>query len=146
MIKRFKYFIVDASALPKIIIKVAEAKRLLETGEALSVNEATQRMEISRSAFYKYKDAIRPFNDMLNGRIVNFQIMMKDEPGNLSSMLNHFARCGANILTSNQNIPSGGIAVVNVGADASGVGMSMEEMLELIRSEKGVVRCEILAG
>ena len=61
MIKRFKYFIVDASALPKIIIKVAEAKRLLETGEALSVNEATQRMEISRSAFYKYKDAIRPF-------------------------------------------------------------------------------------
>ena len=103
-------------------------------------------MEISRSAFYKYKDAIRPFNDMLNGRIVNFQIMMKDEPGNLSLMLNHFARCGANILTINQNIPSGGIAVVNVGADASGVGMSMEEMLELIRSEKGVVRCEILAG
>lgn len=146
MIKRFKYFIVDASALPKIIIKVAEAKRLLETGEALSVNEATQRMEISRSAFYKYKDAIRPFNDMLNGRIVNFQIMMKDEPGNLSLMLNHFARCGANILTINQNIPSGGIAVVNVGADASGVGMSMEEMLELIQSEKGVVRCEILAG
>lgn len=145
MSKRFKYFIVDASALPKIIVKVAEAKRLLESGEAASVNEATQKVGISRSAFYKYKDAVRPFND-INSRIVNFQIRMKDEPGNLSSMLNHFARCGANILTINQNIPSGGIAVVNVGADVSGVGMSLVEMIELIGGDKGVFHCELLTG
>ena len=70
-----KYFIVEASAMPEIFRKVAEAKRLLETGEERTVNSAAQAMNISRSAFYKYRDAVRPFNDMLHGRIVTFQVL-----------------------------------------------------------------------
>lgn len=139
-----QYFIVEARALPEIFLKVAEAKRLLETGEAGTVNQATNQVGISRSAFYKYKDSVRPFNDMLNGRIVNVQILLKNEPGVLSSVLNDFARCGANILTINQSIPAGGGAVVSVGAETSGLTMTTEEMLELVSEEKGVVRCEIL--
>ena len=98
------YFIVESSALPEIFLKVAEAKRLLETGEVDTVHLATRRVGISRSAFYKYKDAVRPFNDMLHGRIVTFQILLKDEPGILSGVLNVFAGTGVNILTINQNI------------------------------------------
>lgn len=75
-----KYYIVEANALPEIYLKVAEAKRLMETGEVATVNAATQRVGISRSAFYKYRDAIRPFQDMLHGRIVTLQIMLRDEP------------------------------------------------------------------
>ena len=82
------YFIVESSALPEIFLKVAEAKRLLETGEVDTVHLATRRVGISRSAFYKYKDAVRPFNDMLHGRIVTFQFLLKDEPGVLSAVLN----------------------------------------------------------
>ena len=92
-----KYFIVEASALPEIFRKVAEAKRLLELGEAETVHQATEMVGISRSAFYKYKDAVRPFNDMLHGRIVTFQVRLRDEPGVLSSVLNSFALSGANI-------------------------------------------------
>ncbi len=103
-----QYFIVDADALPEIFLKVAEAKRLLETGESGTVNQAARRVGISRSAFYKYKDSLRPFNDMLNGRIITFQILLKNEPGVLSAVLNIFARSGANILTINQSIPAGG--------------------------------------
>ena len=86
-----KYFIVEASALPEIFRKVAEAKRLLELGEAETVHQATEMVGISRSAFYKYKDAVRPFNDMLHGRIVTVQVRLRDEPGVLSSVLNSFA-------------------------------------------------------
>lgn len=144
--KSSQYFIVEASALPEVFLKVSEAKQLLEVGEAQTVNQAAQRVGISRSAFYKYKDAIRPFNDMGNGRIVTFQIMLKNKPGVLSAVLNNFARCGANILTINQGVPAGGSAVVNIGAETSGLVMTTEEMLSQVAGEAGVVRCEILAG
>jgi chorismate mutase len=140
------YFIVKSDALPEVFLKVAEAKRLLETGEVDTVNLATQRVGISRSAFYKYKDALRPFNDMLHGRIVTFQILLKDEPGVLSSVLNIFAQTGGNILTINQGIPVSGCAVVNIGAETSGLAVSMEELLALALKVPGVLRCEILAG
>ena len=102
-----KYFIVEAEALPEIYRKVARAKQALELHEAATVNEAAKLAGISRSAFYKYKDAVRPFNDMMNGHIVTFQVMLRDEPGVLSAILNIFARSGANILTINQSIPTG---------------------------------------
>ena len=140
------YFIVEATALPEVFIKVAEAKRMLETGEVDTVNLATRRVGISRSAFYKYKDAVRPFNDMLHGRIVTFQILLKDEPGVLSSVLNIFAQTGGNILTINQGIPVSGCAAVTIGAETSGLAVSMEELLAMALRVEGVLRCEILAG
>ena len=141
-----KYYIVEASALPEIFRKVAEAKRLIETGEAETVHQATAITGISRSAFYKYKDAVRPFNDMLNGRIVTFQIRLRDEPGVLSSVLNSFAVSRANILTINQGIPSSGCALVNIGAETSGLVMPVEELMLQTEALKGVIKCEIVAG
>ena len=141
-----KYFVVEAQALPEVFLKVAEAKRMLETGEVETVNRATQLAGISRSAFYKYKDAVRPFNNMLHGRIITFQIMLKDEPGVLSAVLNIFARSGGNILTINQGIPVSGCAVVNIGAETSGMEQSVEELIAHVREQPGVLRSEILAG
>ncbi len=146
MSKLPSYFIVESSALPEVFLKVAQAKCLLDTGEVETVNQATQRVGISRSAFYKYKDALRPFNDMLHGRIVTFQILLKDEPGVLSSVLNIFAQTGGNILTINQGIPVGGCAAVNIGAETSALAVSMEELLDRALKVDGVLRCEILAG
>ena len=141
-----KYFIVEAAALPEIFRRVAETKRLLETGEAGAVNQAVRRVGISRSAFYKYKDAIRPFNDMLHGRIVTFQIVLKDEPGVLSAVLNIFASTGGNILTINQSIPVSGCAAVTIGAETSGLRISMEELLEQLLQVDGVLRGQVLSG
>lgn len=141
-----KYFIVEASAVPEIFRKVAEAKRLLETGEETTVNNAAKAVGISRSAFYKYKDAVRPFNDMLHGRIVTFQILLKDEPGILSGALNIFAEIGINILTINQSLPVNGCAVVTMTAETSTLQRSLEEVLRDVSSGTGVLRCEILAG
>ena len=119
---------------------------MLETGEADTVNLATRTVGISRSAFYKYKDAVRPFNDMLHGRIVTFQILLKDEPGVLSAVLNIFAQSGGNILTINQGIPVNGCAAVTIGAETSSLELSLEDLLAHAMEVDGVVRCEILAG
>ena len=141
-----KYFIVEAASMPEIFRKVAEAKRLLETGEETTVNNAAQAVGISRSAFYKYKDAVRPFNDMLHGRIVTFQLLLKDEPGRLSQCLNIMAGTGVNILTINQSIPVNGCAIVTMTAETSQLRQTLEEVLGQVSSKPGVIRCEILAG
>ena len=146
MSKAPNYYIVDAEALPEIFRKVVDARRMLDTGEAETVNQAVQLAGISRSAFYKYKDAVRPFQDMLHGRIVTFQIMLKDEPGILSHVLNLFAGSGANILTINQGIPINGCAVVTVNAETSGLEGSLQELLARLNRAEGVLRGEILAG
>jgi chorismate mutase len=96
-----KYYIIEASALPDVFLKVAEAKRLLETGEVTTVNEATRRTGISRSAFYKYRDTILPFQNMMTGRIITFQMLLHDEVGLLSKILDIFTEAKANIITIN---------------------------------------------
>ncbi len=140
------YFIVQADAMPEVFRRVAEAKRLLETGEETTVNGAAKAAGISRSAFYKYKDMVHPFNDMLHGRIVTFQVHLKHEPGVLSGVLNVFAGTGMNILTINQSVPVNGCAVVTITAETSALSGSLEEMLNRAESAEGVIRCEILAG
>ena len=141
-----KYFIVEAEAMPEIIRKVARAKQLLEMGEETTVNAAARAVGISRSAFYKYKDTVRPFNDMLHGRIVTVQVMMRDEPGVLSGVLNVFAGTGANILTINQNIPVNGVALVTITAETSALLQPVDELLAQGNSTPGVLKCEVLAG
>ena len=86
-----KYFIVEASAMPEIYRKVAQAKNLLETGEATTVNAAARAVGISRSAFYKYRDAVMPFRNMMTGRIITIQLLIHDKVGLLSSILDVFA-------------------------------------------------------
>ena len=141
-----KYYIIEASALPEVFLKVAEAKRLLSTGEAATVNEATKMTDISRSAFYKYRDAILPFQNMKTGRVITFQFMLHDEPGVLSNMLTAFAKQEANILTINSIIPSNGCALVTISAETSDVSVSLDELLHQLGSAPGVIKAEVLAG
>ena len=146
MAKAIKYYIVAAEALPEIFVKVAEAKRMMQTGEADTVGAATKLAGISRSAFYKYKDAVQPFNDMKAGHIITFYAMLKDNPGVLNNVLSIFAGSGANILTINQSIPTNGCAAVTVSAETSEMELSLEELMAQVSSAEGVVKFEILAG
>lgn len=141
-----KYYLVEADILPEIFMKVMETKELLQTGECRTVGEAVARVGISRSAFYKYKDAITPFQDLRRGRILTFHVLLRDQTGLLSSVLGLFARCGANILTINQSIPVNGCATITISAETSGLTETMETFMDTLRSSEGVLRAEILAG
>lgn len=146
MTKNPKYYIVEASALPEVFLKVAEAKRLLSTGEANTVNEATRITGISRSAFYKYRDAVLPFQNMMTGRIITFQFLVHDEPGMLSNILNKFAEYNANILTINSIVPTNGCAVVTISAETMDLTVALEDMLREMSHTPGVIKAEVLAG
>ena len=141
-----KYYIVEASALPEVFLKVAEAKRLLSTGEAATVNEATRMADIGRGAFYKYRDSVLPFQNMMTGRIITFQLLLHDKPGLLSNVLEIFALKKANIITINSIVPTNGTAVVTISAETMDLTVQLEELLHDLRLCAGVIKAEVLAG
>ena len=141
-----KYYIVEASALPEVFLKVAEAKRLLSTGEVSTVNEATRITGISRSAFYKYRDAVMPFQHIRSSRIITFQMLLHDEPGALNNLLTILADHRANIMTINSIVPTNGSAVVTISAETANLELPLEDLLQLLRQVHGVIKADILAG
>ena len=112
MDKSGKYYIVKERALPEVLLKVVEAKRLIDSEKAMTVQEATDATGISRSSFYKYKDDIIPFHENVHGRTITLSIQLDDEPGLLSGILGKIADYHANILTIHQAIPINGVASV----------------------------------
>ncbi len=115
--ERNRYYVVRDKALPEILQKVADAKRLLETDQTLTVQEAAERVGLSRSSFYKYKDDIAPFSDNTRGKTITLVIQMQDEPGLLSDLLKVVSDYRANILTIHQAIPVNGMATVTLSAE-----------------------------
>ena len=146
MDKGAKYYIVEASALPEVFLKVAEAKRLLQTGEASTVNDATRITGISRSAFYKYRDAVLPFQNMMTGRIITFQFMLQDQKGLLSTLLTVFADHKANIQTINSIVPTNSCALVTITAETIDIDIPLEELLRKTSQLPGIIKAEVLAG
>ena len=141
-----QYYIVEASALPEVFLKAAETKRLLSTGEASTVNEATRMTDISRSAFYKYRDAVLPFQNMMTGRNITFQLLIHDEKGLLSELLVLLANANANIISINSIIPTNGTAIVTITAETKELNITIEEIMAQLSGTHGVVKAEILAG
>jgi len=139
-----KYYVVEEAALPEVFLKVAEAKRLLSTGEAATVNDAARMTGISRSAFYKYRDSIVPFRQMLGGRVVTFQLLLQDEVGALFKLLPVFVDHKANIQTINSIVPTNGCAVVTISAETIHLTVPVEELLLHLRQTPGVVKADIL--
>ena len=146
MTSKPRYYLVEESALPEVFLKVAETKRLLSTGEATTVNEATRMTDISRSAFYKYRDSVLPFQNMMTGRIITFQLLVHDEPGRLSEILAIFAEANANIMTINSIVTTNGTAVITISASTLDLNISIEDLMAKLNTTRGVVKADILAG
>lgn len=146
MAKDSKYYIVEASALPEVFVKVAETKRILSVGEASTVNEATKITGISRSAFYKYRDSVMPFQSLMTGRLITFQFRLRDEPGALNSIITLFTQNKANLMTINSTIPTNGVALVTISAETTGLTVSLEDLMLQFHEAPGVVNAEIMMG
>lgn len=132
-------------AVPEVLLKVVEAKRLLETGKVHTVNEAADQAGISRSSFYKYKDDIFPFHENSRGTIITLTFQMEDEPGLLSDVLKIIAQFGANILTIHQSIPINGVASLSLSMQVLPTTGNVSDMLEELRGQQGVMHVKILA-
>ena len=145
MEEKTKYFVLKKKAVPEVLLKVVEAKKLLESGRAESVQEATDMVGISRSSFYKYKDDIFPFHDNAKGKTITIVMQMDDEPGLLSLVLRIVADCHANILTIHQSIPVNGIASLTLSVDVLPDTKNVSQMIENIEQQEGIHYLKILA-
>lgn len=142
--KSEQYYIVKKKALPEVLLKVVEAKHLLDSEKALTVQEATEQVGLSRSSFYKYKDDILPFHENARGKTLNVILQVDDQTGILSSILTQIAKCKANILTIQQSIPIGGIASVALGFEILPESVGVDTLLEELRAIPGVHYLKIL--
>lgn len=131
MEQKKKYYVVNQKALPEVLLKVVEAKKLLESGRCATVQEAAEQVGISRSSFYKYQDDIFLYHDNSKGKTITIVMQMDDEPGLLAEVLQVIAKYRVNILTIHQSIPVKGIATLTLSADVlpstGDVGMMMVE-------------------
>ena len=141
-----KYFVVKQKAVPEVLSKVVEAKRLLESERVSTVQEATDRVGISRSSFYKYKDDVFPFHDNAKGKTITFMIQMDDEPGLLSDVLHIVADYQANILTIHQTIPVNGVASLTLCIDILPTTGNSMSLFTDIENLEGVHYMKILAS
>ncbi len=140
-----EYYIVDREALPEVYGQVVEAKRLLASGKADTVQEAVDMVGISRSSFYKYKDMIEPFTDMVRRKTVTIAAKLEDMPGVLPKFLLVLEEAGVNILTIHQAIPINGLADVSLSMEVLEEAWRIDEIMAALRSAVGVHEIQILA-
>ena len=145
MSEKKKYYVVTGKAVPEVLLKVVEAKKLLDAEKVLSVQEATDQVGISRSSFYKYKDDIFPFHENAKGRTITMMMQMDDEPGALSEVLGKVAEYNANILTIHQSVPINGIASLTMSIEVLPTTKDLSEMMEQMESQKEIHYVKILA-
>ena len=140
-----KYFVVRERAVPEVLLKVVQAKKLLDSEKVSTVQEAAEQTGISRSSFYIYKDDIFPFHDSTQGKTVTLSMQIEDEPGLLSDVLQVIAQFGANILTIHQSIPINGVAALSISVQVLQTTKDISEMLDAMEKRTGVHSVKILA-
>ena len=145
MSEKTSFFVLKEKAVPEVLLKVVEAKRLLDSGKVESVQDATEAVGISRSSFYKYKDDIFPYHENQKGKTITMVIQLDDEPGLLSIVLKTIADFHANILTIHQSIPVNGIASLSLSIDVFPTTGNVEDMKNSIESVQGIHYAKILA-
>lgn len=145
MEEQTKYFVLKQKAVPEVLLKVVQAKRLIESERGMTVQEATERVGISRSSFYKYKDDIFPFYDNAKGRTITLVLQMDDERGLLSDILHIVAVYKANILTIHQSIPVNNVASLTLSVEVRPDTGNISRMVEEMEEQKGIHHVKIIA-
>ncbi len=139
-----RFFLVREDLLPASILKTALAKEMLDKGEASTVAQAVERVGLSRSAFYKYRDGVYSFNRFLPGEAVTLALVLEHRGGVLSGVLGELAAAGANIITIHQGVPVYGLADVTVTFDASGLKAALDRLVGRLRELDGVRKADLV--
>lgn len=139
-----RFYLVREKALPEVLLKVVEAKRLLDSERVMTIQEATDAVDISRSSFYKYKDDVLPFHETMRGKTINLMLQVDDTPGLLTKVLARVAKSHANILTIHQTIPIGGIASITLGIEMLPESGELQNMIDGMKETEGVHYIKIL--
>ncbi len=94
-------------------------------------------MDISRSAFYKYKDSV--FDAENSNEVITVLATLLDETGALQSLLAGISEAGGSVVTISQSKPENGAAQVEVSVRTGTMQMSVDEMLNRLSRQRTVV-------
>lgn len=141
-----QFYLVREDMLPDAMLKTVEVKKLLDSGKGYKVNEAVEEVDLSRSAFYKYKDGIFPFHTMVKEKIITLSIHLEDQSGALSKLLSMVAETGANVLTINQTIPLQGRATITLTVETAAMAQDVTVLLNRIERMESVVKVELIGS
>ena len=144
MTEKSTFYLVKEEILPEAIKKTIKVKEVLKRGEVKTINEAVEKMGLSRSAYYKYKDFVFPFYEASREKIISLSILLEHNAGVLSRVLNTIADDGGSILTINQGIPLQGVANTTLSIETKDLLVDMEALLDKLRMIDGVKRLEVL--
>ena len=142
--KKDKFYLVNEVILPEAIKKTIKVKSILQLGEAKTINEAVEKMDLSRSAYDKYKDYVFPFYELSQGKIVSINALISNESGMLSNILRIIADYNGSVLTINQNLPLQGVAHVNISFETKELTLPVEDVLHEVRQLEGVIKVELI--
>lgn len=146
MKNREEFYLVRADILPEAMQKTLEAKALLDSGKVKKINEAVMAVDLSRSAFYKYKDGIFPFHTMVKEKIMTLSIHLEDRSGTLSRLLSVVAEAGSNVLTINQTIPLQGRATITLSIETASMVIEIDKLVKQIQQLDAVEKVELIGS
>ncbi|MCT8139520.1 ACT domain-containing protein [Anaerobacillus sp. CMMVII] len=141
-----EFYLVRADILPEAMQKTLEAKALLDSGKVKKINEAVQAVDLSRSAYYKYKDGIFPFHTMVKEKIMTLSIHLEDRSGTLSKLLSVVAEAGSNVLTINQTIPLQGRATITLSIETASMNIEVDKLVKQIQQLDAVEKVELIGS
>jgi chorismate mutase len=141
-----EFYLVKADILSEAMQKTLEAKALLDSGKAKKISEAVQAVDLSRSAFYKYKDSIFPFHTMVKEKIITLSIHLEDRSGTLSRLLSVVAEAGSNVLTINQTIPLQGRATITLSIETASMSIEIDKLVKQIQQLDFVEKVELIGS
>ncbi len=140
-----KYFLVNADILPDVYARVIEAKKLLASGDAANATQAAKLAQISRSAYYKYKDGVFEYNSEVSKDMVTLSMKLEDTKGVLSAITNELYMVGANVLSINQEIPQNGVADVTLTMFVADMTVDVSVLVNKLRTVSGVKTIQIVS-
>lgn len=141
-----KFYLVREDVLPEAMKKTLDAKEMIERGKVESVWDAVQKVDLSRSAFYKYRDTVFPFHTVVKERLITLFFHLEDRSGTLSQLLGVVASSGCNVLTIHQTIPLQGRANVTLSLNTTDMAIEIEELLARLRRMEFVEKVEVLGS
>jgi chorismate mutase len=139
-----KFYLVREDVLPEAMKKTLEVKEMLERGRAESIWEAVQQVDMSRSAFYKYRDTVFPFSTISKEKLISLFFHLEDRSGTLSKLLSVVAESGVNVLTIHQTIPLQGRANVTMSLNTTNMELGIDNLLTELRKLEFVEKVEVL--
>nr|WP_084034554.1 ACT domain-containing protein [Anaerobacillus alkalilacustris] len=144
--KSDEFYLVRADILSEAMQKTLEAKALIDSGKVRNINEAVQAVDLSRSAYYKYKDGIFPFHKMVKEKIITLSIHLEDRSGTLSKLLSVVADAGSNVLTINQTIPLQGRATITLTIETAPMTVGIDHLVKKIQQLDAVEKVELIGS